>query len=109
MQFSFSLLPRGDNEEIEDVSSDKDASFSDWEGDEKGEAPEETTDEVRYSIAKEYLQKIPGCLDAVVTFTRYPVKRLSRFKILAVVEEDDGPKWWEKNVGPNMIDVHLTQ
>ncbi|KAJ0971367.1 hypothetical protein J5N97_019326 [Dioscorea zingiberensis] len=53
--------------------------------------------------------QIPGRLAAVVTSTRYPVKRLSRFKVRAVVEEDDGPKWWEKNCGPNMIDVHSTQ
>ncbi|KAL6005910.1 hypothetical protein ACLOJK_039955 [Asimina triloba] len=26
-----------------------------------------------------------------------------------VAEKDDGPKWWEKNAGPNMIDVHSTE
>lgn len=31
------------------------------------------------------------------------------FQVYAVVEEEDGPKWWEKNAGPNMIDVHSTQ
>ena len=31
------------------------------------------------------------------------------FQVCAVVEEEDGPKWWEKNAGPNMIDVHSTQ
>ncbi|XP_020251039.1 thioredoxin-like 2, chloroplastic isoform X2 [Asparagus officinalis] len=36
-------------------------------------------------------------------------KRPSRFKVHAVGAENDGPKWWEKNAGPNMIDVHSTQ
>lgn len=26
----------------------------------------------------------------------------------AAADEADHPKWWEKNVGPNMIDVHST-
>ena len=32
------------------------------------------------------------------------------FQVHAVVaEESDGPKWWERNAGPNMIDIHSTQ
>lgn len=27
----------------------------------------------------------------------------------AVAEATDQPKWWEKNAGPNMIDVHSTE
>uniref|UniRef100_A0A1D1ZI90 Thioredoxin-like 2, chloroplastic n=1 Tax=Anthurium amnicola TaxID=1678845 RepID=A0A1D1ZI90_9ARAE len=27
----------------------------------------------------------------------------------AVVAETDEPKWWEKNTGPNMIDIHSTE
>ncbi|KAL6585129.1 hypothetical protein OROMI_004418 [Orobanche minor] len=27
----------------------------------------------------------------------------------AAADEVDHPKWWEKNVGPNIIDVHSTQ
>eukprot|EP00262_Sarcandra_glabra_P017459 TRINITY_DN5994_c0_g1_i2.p1 TRINITY_DN5994_c0_g1~~TRINITY_DN5994_c0_g1_i2.p1 ORF type:complete len:231 (-),score=43.82 TRINITY_DN5994_c0_g1_i2:270-962(-) len=36
-------------------------------------------------------------------------KRLSSFKVHAAVAENDGPKWWEKNAGPNMLDIHSTQ
>lgn len=46
---------RGEDEEIEGVSSDDDREVSE---EEKEEAPEETADEVRYRIAKEYLQKV---------------------------------------------------
>ncbi|KAJ0980679.1 hypothetical protein J5N97_008934 [Dioscorea zingiberensis] len=46
-----------------------------------------------------YPKQIPGRLAAIVTSTHYPVKRFSRFKVCAVVEEDDGPKWWEKMLG----------
>ncbi|KAL7100103.1 hypothetical protein ACP275_09G126900 [Erythranthe tilingii] len=27
----------------------------------------------------------------------------------AAAETDDQPKWWEKNAGPNMIDIHSTE
>lgn len=27
----------------------------------------------------------------------------------AVVAQTDEPKWWERNAGPNMIDVHSTE
>ncbi|GAB4853805.1 hypothetical protein Ancab_017999 [Ancistrocladus abbreviatus] len=36
-------------------------------------------------------------------------KRLPFFKAQAAVTETDQPKWWEKNAGPNMIDIHSTQ
>lgn len=36
-------------------------------------------------------------------------QRASRLKMHAVVAEKDGPKWWEKNAGPNMIDIHSTE
>lgn len=36
--------------------------------------------------------------------------RFSRLKVRAVItDESDGPKWWERNTGPNMIDIHSTQ
>ncbi|KAK9668802.1 hypothetical protein RND81_13G087800 [Saponaria officinalis] len=39
-----------------------------------------------------------------------PRKRAPLFKVLAVVAEaTDQPKWWEKNAGPNMIDIHSTE
>ncbi|XP_039121143.1 thioredoxin-like 2, chloroplastic [Dioscorea cayenensis subsp. rotundata] len=61
------------------------------------------------ALHKPSSSKIPARLAAVASSTPYPEKRLSRFKVYAVVEEEDGPKWWEKNAGPNMIDVHSTQ
>ncbi|THG05291.1 hypothetical protein TEA_002310 [Camellia sinensis var. sinensis] len=30
-------------------------------------------------------------------------------KVHATVAETEQPKWWEKNAGPNMVDVHSTQ
>uniref|UniRef100_A0A7N0UTS8 Thioredoxin domain-containing protein n=1 Tax=Kalanchoe fedtschenkoi TaxID=63787 RepID=A0A7N0UTS8_KALFE len=33
----------------------------------------------------------------------------SSFKINAANGETEQPKWWEKNAGPNMIDIHSTQ
>lgn len=38
-----------------------------------------------------------------------PRKRLPSFKVNARVAETEQPKWWEKNAGPNMIDIHSTQ
>ena len=31
------------------------------------------------------------------------------FQVHATVAETDQPKWWEKNAGPNMIDIHSTE
>ena len=30
-------------------------------------------------------------------------------QVNAAVAETEQPKWWEKNAGPNMIDIHSTQ
>ncbi|XP_057516344.1 thioredoxin-like 2, chloroplastic isoform X1 [Amaranthus tricolor] len=39
-----------------------------------------------------------------------PRIHVSSFKVHAVVAEaTDQPKWWEKNAGPNMIDIHSTE
>lgn len=38
-----------------------------------------------------------------------PRRRLASFKVQAAVTEKEQPKWWEKNAGPNMIDIHSTQ
>lgn len=40
-------------------------------------------------------------------FTR--PKRLASFKVHASIAETNQPKWWEKNAGPNMIDIHSMQ
>ncbi|KAG8495543.1 hypothetical protein CXB51_013326 [Gossypium anomalum] len=36
-------------------------------------------------------------------------KHLLSFKVHATMTETSKPKWWEKNAGPNMIDIHSTQ
>ncbi|XP_042499978.1 thioredoxin-like 2, chloroplastic isoform X1 [Macadamia integrifolia] len=36
-------------------------------------------------------------------------KRLLSSKVHATIAETDQPKWWEKNAGPNMIDIHSTE
>ncbi|XP_073316814.1 thioredoxin-like 2, chloroplastic [Primulina huaijiensis] len=36
-------------------------------------------------------------------------KQLTSFKIHAKVAETEPPKWWERNAGPNMKDIHSTQ
>ncbi|XP_031487186.1 thioredoxin-like 2, chloroplastic [Nymphaea colorata] len=35
--------------------------------------------------------------------------RSPRVKAYPAVGENETPKWWEKNAGPNMIDIHSTQ
>ncbi|XP_075491895.1 thioredoxin-like 2, chloroplastic isoform X1 [Primulina tabacum] len=36
-------------------------------------------------------------------------KQLTSFKIHAKVAGTEPPKWWERNAGPNMKDIHSTQ
>ncbi|KAK3436285.1 thioredoxin-like 2, chloroplastic [Eucalyptus grandis] len=38
-----------------------------------------------------------------------PRKRFASLKAHATVTETDQPKWWERNAGPNMVDIHSTQ
>ncbi|KAK4746800.1 hypothetical protein SAY87_025837 [Trapa incisa] len=38
-----------------------------------------------------------------------PRKGLAALKAQATVAESDQPKWWERNSGPNMVDIHSTQ
>ncbi|WCJ42668.1 Thioredoxin-like 2 chloroplastic [Euphorbia peplus] len=46
----------------------------------------------------------------VPRFSPAPRKHpLLSFKVHARIAETDQPKWWEKNAGPNMIDIHSTQ
>ncbi|XWS70005.1 hypothetical protein CRYUN_Cryun03dG0012000 [Craigia yunnanensis] len=49
---------------------------------------------------------------SVAGVSRLPVisrKQLLSFKVHATITETNQPKWWEKNAGPNMIDIHSTQ
>lgn len=36
-------------------------------------------------------------------------KRLVSFKVNLSAAETNQPKWWDRNAGPNMIDIHSTQ
>ncbi|KAI7987617.1 hypothetical protein LOK49_LG13G00802 [Camellia lanceoleosa] len=45
----------------------------------------------------------------VARFAFRPTKQFDSFKVHATVAETDPPKWWERNAGPNMIDIHSTQ
>ncbi|XP_012473763.1 thioredoxin-like 2, chloroplastic [Gossypium raimondii] len=38
-----------------------------------------------------------------------PRKLSLSFKVYATVEETEQPKWWERDAGPNMIDIHSTK
>ncbi|KAK3005056.1 hypothetical protein RJ639_017393, partial [Escallonia herrerae] len=47
--------------------------------------------------------------DFVPRFAFASRKQSLPFKVHAKIAETDQPKWWEKNAGPNMIDIHSTQ
>ncbi|KAI3915194.1 hypothetical protein MKX01_035453 [Papaver californicum] len=36
-------------------------------------------------------------------------QKLVSWKVHAGIAEADGPKWWERNTSPNMIDIHSTE
>ncbi|XP_039124105.1 thioredoxin-like 2, chloroplastic [Dioscorea cayenensis subsp. rotundata] len=40
---------------------------------------------------------------------RRPIIRLPRLKAHGIVSQNEGPKWWERNAGKNMVDVHSTE
>ncbi|KAG6769977.1 hypothetical protein POTOM_025644 [Populus tomentosa] len=41
-------------------------------------------------------------------FSSSPRDQFLSFKVHATVAETEQPKWWERNAGPNMIDIHST-
>ncbi|XP_052200342.1 thioredoxin-like 2, chloroplastic [Diospyros lotus] len=51
----------------------------------------------------------PSTTGIVARFPFRPAKQFDSFKVHATVAETEQPKWWEKNAGPNMIDIHSTQ
>ncbi|XP_073000461.1 thioredoxin-like 2, chloroplastic isoform X1 [Typha latifolia] len=55
------------------------------------------------------LSRRPRVEATAAALSRHRPKRFARLKVHAVVAENDGPKWWEKNAGPNMVDIHSTQ
>lgn len=46
---------------------------------------------------------------AVFQFGSRPRNQFDFFKVNAVITGTEQPKWWEKNAGPNMIDIHSTE
>lgn len=52
---------------------------------------------------KIYLSRFATPLDYV-----HP-RSLIKFKVYATTAETEQPQWWEKNTGPNMIDIHSTE
>nr|GMC65417.1 thioredoxin-like 2, chloroplastic [Ipomoea batatas] len=42
-------------------------------------------------------------------FASTPAKRFPLFEVHATLAQAQAPKWWERNAGPNMIDIHSTQ
>ncbi|KAM7257271.1 hypothetical protein ACFE04_013012 [Oxalis oulophora] len=50
----------------------------------------------------------PLYVDGITTTTRKQLLS-SSFKARARITDPNQPKWWEKNAGPNMIDIHSTQ
>ncbi|KAI4379535.1 hypothetical protein MLD38_005816 [Melastoma candidum] len=59
-------------------------------------------------VSRPYKRVGRSCLLGV---TSGPTRQSASFKAQdTVVETDqDQPKWWERNAGPNMIDIHSTQ
>ncbi|CAI0628325.1 unnamed protein product [Linum tenue] len=44
----------------------------------------------------------------VSPFVPAPRKQFNSLKVHATIAETDQPKWWERNAGPNMVDIHST-
>ncbi|CAL1414157.1 unnamed protein product [Linum trigynum] len=44
----------------------------------------------------------------VSAFVPAPRKQFNSLKVHATIAETDQPKWWERNAGPNMVDIHST-
>ncbi|KAJ8449634.1 hypothetical protein Cgig2_005656 [Carnegiea gigantea] len=63
-------------------------------------------------------KRVSGFVDSAVALVSVahppvsckPRKRTGSLKVQAVVAEaPDQPKWWERNAGPNMIDIHSSE
>ncbi|XP_070037300.1 thioredoxin-like 2, chloroplastic [Nicotiana tomentosiformis] len=48
-------------------------------------------------------------VDFVSGITLRPNKRFPAVKVHATVTRTEEPKWWERNAGPNMVDIHSTK
>ncbi|XP_039057860.1 thioredoxin-like 2, chloroplastic [Hibiscus syriacus] len=52
---------------------------------------------------------LPSSAVGVLRLPSTSRKQLLSFKVHAAITETNQPKWWEKNAGPNMIDIHSTR
>ncbi|XAR67638.1 hypothetical protein NMG60_11002482 [Bertholletia excelsa] len=63
--------------------------------------------------AKSSVSTPPNCriyiADNLPPFLSLGRRRLVSFKVCATAAGTEQPKWWEKNAGPNMIDINSTQ
>ncbi|OIT02303.1 PREDICTED: thioredoxin-like 2, chloroplastic [Nicotiana attenuata] len=48
-------------------------------------------------------------VDFVSGISLRPNKRFPALKVHATVTRTEEPKWWERNAGPNMVDIHSTK
>lgn len=60
----------------------------------------------RFFSASEFSQVATGF---VFPCSLKPRKQLNFSKVQAALTETEQPKWWEKNAGPNMIDIHSSE
>lgn len=54
------------------------------------------------------LDSVSTCHDFGSSISFRPTKQTQSFKVCARITETDQPKWWERNAGPNMVDIHST-
>ncbi|OMO69628.1 Thioredoxin [Corchorus capsularis] len=59
-------------------------------------------DKITYPLSSSYSAAL-----ASLAFT--PRNQSLSFKVHATIDKTEQPKWWERNAGPNMIDIHSTQ
>ncbi|GKV14022.1 hypothetical protein SLEP1_g24957 [Rubroshorea leprosula] len=59
-----------------------------------------------HSLVKKISASSPPSVRRLVFSSR---KQFPSFKVHATIAETEQPKWWEKNAGPNMVDIHSTQ
>ncbi|GAA0151497.1 hypothetical protein Leryth_018237 [Lithospermum erythrorhizon] len=55
------------------------------------------------------LSSVSTCHDFASPVAFRPTKKIPSFEVCARITETDQPKWWERNAGPNMIDIHSTK
>lgn len=61
------------------------------------------------SLIDSFPSQCSGELFSSAAYSVYRPGRLVPLKVHAIAGESDQPQWWEKNAGPNMIDINSTQ